>query len=107
MPKQRGGADCHVRIAGEIEVELARVAQSAAPCGQQVNRVAGRRRRELRRDVGCNPVRQDRFLHQADREQCQSDRQILRSVAIRHRRAELRADFAEAQDRSGNQPGEE
>ena len=102
------GADRHVRVAREIEVELGRVGQCASPGGEQVNCLPGCGSVEGGRDERRDAIGEERLLRKPDAEEAQSDGEVLDALApALHILLKLRNDLVVAQYRACDQPGEE
>ena len=69
--EQPGEADGHVRVAGEVEVELERIADRRRPAGQQAEL---RMVRVQPGDVGMELVGDQQLLHEAAGEEVDAER---------------------------------
>ena len=101
------GADGHVGIAGEVEVELQRVGERAAPGLEKAERIA----RGGSVEDGCgvlgDAVGKDGFLEQAEGEDAEADGHVLRARGERAGLHELRQHVAVMDDGAGDELREE
>lgn len=96
------GADRHVGIAREVEIELQRVGERAAPGFEKAERVTRGRGGENGGGILGDTVGKDGFLEQADGEDAEADGHVLRPRGERAGLHELRQHVAVMHDRAGN-----
>ena len=98
-----GQADRHVRIAGEVEVELQGVSQGAAPRLEQAKQLALFSRCKHRPGIGRHAVGKHHLLEQPQREDGEPHGEEFRVDAVGGRLPELRHHLLVVQHRAGNQ----
>ncbi len=101
-PKKPCAPDGHVRVTGEIKIELHRVGERAAPRDKETRflpclRCGEHRRRVLRHSIGKHHL-----LEQAYREEAAADAEIRELRPHRIPRQELRQHLAVVNDRPGD-----
>ena len=74
--KHAGKADGHIRIAGEIKINLERISDRPAPGFQECNGFSGFRGIKHRCRVSRHVIRDDHLFEQTDNENCGADRKI-------------------------------
>ena len=102
-----GEAERHVRIAGEIEVELGHIGKCTDPGLNRVNFRTYIRCAEDDVDRRCKIVSQNYLLEHSDRDEGQSNGEIDRVEPQEPLRLNLRIELAEISDRPDDQLGEE
>src|SRR6185369_2583661 len=103
-PKHQAETASHVRVTGEIEVDLARICQRTGPAGFESEMAAGSGRSKAGVGDTRYSVRDDHFFEEANGEQRHARGHVrgLHSKPL----AQLRQDLAMMRDGTGDELGE-
>ncbi len=102
-PEHSRETDGHVRIAGEIEVDLERIGEGAGPRNDESDGLSGVRRVENGRRILRELVGQQHLLREADDHTKQTREDVFGLHAVCGGQSELRHHLAVMQHRSGDQ----
>ena len=105
--EQQAKPDRHFGIAGEVEIELPRIGERAAPGGGRGDGFAARRGIEHRRDEFAERIGDQHFLGESEQEDGQAERDVVPVDAVARAIRDLRPELGPAHDRAGDQVREE